>query len=112
MERRTKTRRRVSWRVRLWLAQKLGFIDARAVDVSSGGLGIELRMPKEQKFIAPGQQIQVEVTFDGQPVLQDTMTVRHITPEKVGLQFAYRRPPLDAPVSLEADEAESVAESR
>lgn len=112
MERRDNARRPVRWRVRLWLAEKLGFIDARAIDVSSGGLGIDLRLPPAQTFIAPGQQLHVEVRFDGKPVLQDLMTVRHISAGKIGLQFAYRRPPLDAPASLEADEAASVAESR
>lgn len=111
MDRRDNRRRRVTWRVRLWLAEKLGFIDARAIDVSSGGLGVELRLPPTQKFIAPGQQIQVEVTFDGKPVLQDTMTVRHISGGKVGLQFAYRRPPLDAPARIDADEAVAAAKS-
>lgn len=103
MERRDNSRRPVSWRVRLWLAEALGFLEGRAVDASGGGLGIVMPLPASPRFITAGRQYRVEVTLDGEPVLQDLMTVRHVSGDKIGLQFAYRRPPLDAPEPIEPE---------
>jgi hypothetical protein len=92
MERRESPRRPVAWRVRVWLAEALFYLDGRAVDASKGGLGIEMPLPEEQTIIRSGGEYQVDVTRDDETARRDTMTARHVEGKKIGLRFE-KQPP-------------------
>ena len=87
MERRRHPRVSVSWRIRFWLNESLGFIDGDAVNASSGGLGLVLSARLSSHFLTPGMRYTVDLEAGGEPVLREQMTVRHATGGRIGLAF-------------------------
>jgi PilZ domain-containing protein len=95
MERRAHSRRSVAWDVRVWLAETLGFIEAKAVDASSGGLGIALEARPATKFLAPGRRYRIDLIANGESFMQDHMTIRHVTADRIGVEFERPLPIID-----------------
>jgi hypothetical protein len=82
----------VTWRIRLWLADALLFLDGRAVDASRGGMRVDMSLPPEQTLIKKGEQYHLDVTRDGEPARSETVTARHADGDTIGMQFEKKQP--------------------
>jgi hypothetical protein len=91
-ERRLNSRRRVSYRVRLWLHADAGFVDARLHDASAFGVGVTLSSEVPRRVLAVGMPIRVEFYRDVGPALSVAAEVRHVTATTVGLQLTEALP--------------------
>jgi PilZ domain-containing protein len=102
-DRRRHPRLPVTWRIKFWLDEKVGYITAKTSDVSTGGLGIVLS-GRLTSLLRRGARYRVEVEAGDQSVV-DEMTIRYADGERVGLQFDRELPLVAALATLDASKA-------
>ncbi len=107
-ERRQHRRQPVSWRIRVWLGEKFGYVSGKATDASSGGLGVVFSSRLASRLLRRGAHYRIEVEAGGQPVIREDAVIRYAAGERVGLAFERELPFVAALATFDSSKAATI----